>query len=219
MSNPKSIIEIPSGQVSKSEPQWPQELSPRLLTLAESLKRTCRSDFGNFLRRCNLDKQKRLAERWHDETLPTLLTVDVSFGRGSASAWLVPRLWDVVEFSGVRDKFSQRQLAAAADVIAKEYSFLTVGDIDRWCMRVKAGRYGKLFYGSADPMSLTASLYEYFTERRHEVANMERPVEADEEGWCPPPADLMERINQARAEAYADRNLQNGRAKGCALPQ
>ena len=146
--------------------------------------------------------------------MPTLKTIDMAFGEGVAAAWLVPRLFALVEFSGVRQKFSQRQLRQLALVISCEYSDLNVGDIDRWLQRAMGGRYGKLFYGDADPMSVTASLNKYVAERQRDIINAEQLVQNDEVRHKPP-VNLQEMIDKMKAEVYGrDKDKRDGRESG-----
>ena len=127
-----------------------------------------------FLTRCSPTEAGRLiAHRRHPDQA-TLMTIDVAYGEGSAVTWLKPRLLLVSERAGVKEKMDEAQITEAAQAIVRNWSFLSLGDVDRFLQRLRDGAYGT-FYGMVDPMLILERLRTRFLrERDMEIAEMER---------------------------------------------
>ena len=111
-------------------------------------------------------------------TAPTMGQVNAAYGGHTASAWLVPFLWDVSEFCGCKEKFTKAQMEELAYVIVDGYHWLKVTEMMLFFWWFKGGRYGK-FYGSVDPMVITAALRDFVKDRnaiiaRHDSMEAER---------------------------------------------
>ena len=86
----------------------------------------------------------------------------------TSTMWLIPQLYDLSEYCGVKDKLEGKSLEECASVIASEFYFLKVSELMLFFHRFKSGRYGKL-YGSVDPLAITTSLREFLKERAREI--------------------------------------------------
>ena len=78
--------------------------------------------------------------------------------------WLVPQLYNLSEYCGVKDKLEGRPLEECASVIATDFYYLKVSELMLFFHWFKSGKYGKL-YGSVDPLAITTSLRAFIVER------------------------------------------------------
>ena len=116
---------------------------------------------------------------------PELVLLDAAYGPDSSVVWLMPQLFAVGEYAGVRDKMDDVQVTELARTIRSSYGHLTVTELMLFFHRFKAGCYGR-FYGAADPLVITTALHDHFlaerdkwlgeieNERRHEQEKQER---------------------------------------------
>lgn len=81
-----------------------------------------------------------------------------------AVMWLLPQLYDLSEYCGVKNKLQGKPLEGCAHVIATEFYYLKVSELMLFFHRFKSGRYGK-FYGTVDPLVITSALREFDAER------------------------------------------------------
>ncbi len=99
---------------------------------------------------------------------PILSEINMAYGEMTSTMWLIPQLYDLSEYCGVKDKLEGKSLEECASVIASEFYFLKVSELMLFFHRFKSGRYGKL-YGSVDPLAITTSLREFLKERAREI--------------------------------------------------
>ena len=104
---------------------------------------------------------------------PTLAEIRKNYGDKTPSAWLVPQLYNLSEYCGVKDKLEGAPLEETAFVIATEYYYLKISEIMLFFHRFKTGRYGR-FYGCVDPLVITTSLREFVKERNAEYIKVEQ---------------------------------------------
>lgn len=119
------------------------------------------------MKRINPDVQKLIchdANRCYFGAAPTLSEINAAFGSNTASAWLVPQLYNLSEYCGCKEKLTGNVLKECAQVIANEYYFLKVSELMLFFYRFKFGKYGR-FYGSVDPMIITTALQSFMKER------------------------------------------------------
>lgn len=112
---------------------------------------------------------------------PTLNEIDAAYGKNAGAAWLMPQLFSVGEFAGVREKMDEQQTLELAMVIRARYGFLTVTELMYFFFNLKAGKYGK-FYGVVDPMVITEALGVFLNERNlylTDVENQRKRAERD----------------------------------------
>lgn len=128
---------------------------------------------------------------------PTLMTLRCAYHDGAATMWLLPQLYDLGEYCGVKDRLDKGQLKQLAQIVTQEFSFLKVTEVMLFLYRLKAGCYGH-FYGSIDPMVImTALRHNFMRERADAIDKHERAQQqAEWEAHC-------RQVAQERAEARA----------------
>lgn len=103
---------------------------------------------------------------------PTLSELRTAYGDNVPKMWLLPQLYDLSEYCGVKDKLEGTPLEETAFVIATEYYYMKVTELMLFFHRFKAGRYGR-FYGNVDPLVITTSLREFNRERTAAIERKE----------------------------------------------
>lgn len=116
-------------------------------------------------------------ERCHFQNAPTLWTVNLAYGFGTAQEWLTYQITDLSEFSGARGKITDGQLDQIVQLITDDYGFLNMAEIMLFCRRFKRGLYDK-FYGSVDPIAIMQGLNEFCRERNEAYDKRERELQA-----------------------------------------
>lgn len=104
---------------------------------------------------------------------PTLGEVGRAWGRGTARSWVMVQLYDLAEFSGCRTKLTEGQFTELASLFTSTWGYLRITEAMHFFRRFKEGNYGK-FYGSVDPMAITAAMQTFLTERAASLARWER---------------------------------------------
>lgn len=99
---------------------------------------------------------------------PTLATLNVSYGTGTAAMWIVPQLKSLCDYCGFKETLTDRQMAELAKVIAINYYYLKTTEIMLFFAWIKAGRYGK-FYGRIEPVMIMTALIQFVKERNERV--------------------------------------------------
>lgn len=130
----------------------------------------------SLLQTFHVDRQMELTkdpERCFFQNAPTLWNVNIGYGFGTAQEWLAYQIADLSEFSGARDKITDRQLDQIIQLITDDYGFLNMAEIMLFCRRFKKGSYDK-FYGSVDPIAIMKGLNEFVRERNEAYAKRER---------------------------------------------
>ena len=106
---------------------------------------------------------------------PTLVRLDITYGRGSSASWLFSILQGMFIFLGVTDdRFSKEQVYNLACNIAANYKTLKVVEILLFVSRFEAGKYGRFYGGDSYALVLTESLNKFIVEREHYYADIER---------------------------------------------
>lgn len=111
---------------------------------------------------------------------PTLADLKAAYGHNAPQAWLIPQLYNLSEYCGVKEKLQGNPLKECAYIIAINYYYLKVSEIMLFFARFKSARYGR-FYGNVDPLIIASALKEFVYERiaaieqrRHEIQERER---------------------------------------------
>lgn len=131
-------------------------------------------DRQNFMAMMNPDAQILAAqhkERAFFGDAPTLTVMKHAFGENFPVMWLMPQIFDICEFTGVK-KIDEAQNLATARVIAQEYGYLKASEFLLFFYRFKTGKYGR-FYGSVDPMVIMTALSEFMREREAAIIRHE----------------------------------------------
>ena len=96
----------------------------------------------SLLQTFHVDRQMELTkdpERCCFQTAPTLWNVNIGYGFGTAQEWLAYQIADLSEFSGARDKITDRQLDQIIQLITDDYGLLNMAEIILFCRRFKKG--------------------------------------------------------------------------------
>lgn len=170
------IIETSRGRQNSVSASKATQVLPasggRLLTAIRQRWETRQSLLQTF----HVDKQVVLSkspERCYFTNAPTLWNVNLAYGFGTAQEWLAYQITDLSEFSGARDKITDRQLDQIIQLITDDYGFLNMAEIMLFCRRFKRGLYDK-FYGSVDPIAIMQGLNEFCRERNEAYAKRDR---------------------------------------------
>lgn len=150
----------------------PEKLNYRSNALCQQQSQS----FRNFLTKWNCDLQSRCGANITQSyfgNYPTLSQLNRIYGDNAAITWLLPQLYNLSEYCGVRDKLQGRPLEECANIIAIEYHWLKVSEIMLFLYWFKAGRYGHM-YGVVDPLVITTALRQFVSERGDAYAKREQ---------------------------------------------
>lgn len=113
-------------------------------------------------------------ECFRQET-PTLVRMDVTYGKEASATWLYDVLQGMFLFLGVNnDKFKREQVYDLARTIASQYKTLKVAEILLFVSRFKAGKYGRFYGGDSYALVVTEAINKFMVEREHYYADIER---------------------------------------------
>ena len=106
---------------------------------------------------------------------PSLVRIDITYGRGSAANWLFGVLQGMFVFLGVtNDKFSKEQIYNLARNIASNYKTLKVVEILLFVSRFETGMYGRFYGDTSYALVVGDALNRFMVEREHYYADIER---------------------------------------------
>ena len=106
---------------------------------------------------------------------PSLVRIDITYGRGSAANWLFCILQGMFVFLGVtNDKFSKEQIYNLARNIASNYKTLKVVEILLFVSRFETGMYGRFYGDTSYALTVGEALAQFMVEREHYYADIER---------------------------------------------
>ena len=106
---------------------------------------------------------------------PTLVRIDLTYGKGSSSNWLFNILQSMFLFLGVtNDKFSKEQIYNLACNIYNNYKTLKVVEVLLFVTRFEAGRYGRFYGDTSYALVVGDALNQFMVEREHYYADIER---------------------------------------------
>lgn len=163
MSNPESIKNLnPRPNRSDmqslqkpSPPSWQQEILAAYKT------------GENLLCLFSPDKQTEYCkneERCFTGHAPSIARVARTFGDSVAESWLSIQLFELAEFSKVRNGMEPADFIELARTIILGYGGFKLTEFMVFFQRFKQGLYGT-FYGVFDPMVITRSLREFRADR------------------------------------------------------
>ena len=106
---------------------------------------------------------------------PSLVRIDITYGRGSAANWLFGVLQGMFVFLGVtNDKFSKEQIYNLARNIESNYKTLKVVEILLFVSRFETGVYGRFYGDTSYALVVGDALKQFMVEREHYYADIER---------------------------------------------
>lgn len=155
-------------KVQRSQGQMTsQALSPILAQRINQLKVSCGETIEEYLVAVNPSTQLEVCQNERDCYLgefPTLGLLRTAYGKEAATMWLLPQLYNLSEYCGVKNKLEGTPLLECASIIGNVYHYLKVSEVMLFFYKFKAGKYGR-FYGNVDPMIITSSLQLFCRER------------------------------------------------------
>lgn len=111
---------------------------------------------------------------------PTLSQLNASYGSTAAEAWLVPQLYELGNFEGLKGQADRHQLAKTARIIATEFHYLKTDELLLFFYRFCTGRYGQ-FYSYFTPSVIIRGLRSFLDERARVFNRHEQ--ELREQAW------------------------------------
>lgn len=106
---------------------------------------------------------------------PSLVRIDITYGKGSSANWLFGILQGMFIFLGVtNDKFSKEQIYNLARNIASNYKTLKVVEILLFVSRFETGIYGRFYGDTSYALTVGEALKQFMVEREHYYADIER---------------------------------------------
>lgn len=110
---------------------------------------------------------------------PTLGDIARIYGNGAPKKWIVEQLYDMIEYCGCKDKFTDNQYYTLAGMIYDTFFFLKVTEIMLFMYLFKMGKYGH-FYGYTDPMTIFQALDCFNKNERREIIDQKEDREKAE---------------------------------------
>lgn len=145
----------------------------------------------DFMLKVNPNTQAAFGEKPKSAIMgdyPTLNDIDMAYGKGFSTEWLVVQIDNLSMHTGARNLTKEQQLELAR-ILAVEYRHLKVTEMLLFFYRFKTGRYGR-FYGSVDPMVITCAIREFVIERGQMIEHYmqeEREEQQEQERRSNPP--------------------------------
>ena len=167
------------------QPASRRSLSPNALTAEKVVDRLRRiyptvKDF--MLANCP-DRQTEVCaapDGCHFGGSPTLSQLNACYGGTAAEAWLVPQLYELGNFEGLKGQADRHQLAKTAKIIATEFHYLKTDELLLFFYRFCTGRYGQ-FYSYFTPSVIIRGLRCFLDERARVFDRREQ--ELREHAW------------------------------------
>ena len=111
---------------------------------------------------------------------PTLSQLNACYGETAAEAWLVPQLYELGDFEGLKGQADRHQLAKTAKIISTEFYYLKTDELLLFFYRFSAGRYGQ-FYSYFTPSVVIRGLRDFLKERARAFEQYKQAVR--ERSW------------------------------------
>ena len=106
---------------------------------------------------------------------PSLVRIDITYGKGSAANWLFGILQGMFVFIGVtNDKFSKEQIYNLACNIAYNHRTLKVAELLLFVSRFEIGWYGRFYGDTSYALVVGEALNQFMVERERYYADIER---------------------------------------------
>ncbi len=139
---------------------------------------------------------------------PTLVRIDLTYGKGSSVGWLYNILQGMFVFLGVtNDRFSKEQIYNLACNIYANYKTLKVVEVLLFVSRFEAGRYGRFYGDTSYALTVGEALGKFMVEREHYYADIEREraekkIEEGKKGVVS--FEEYKRMKEAKGESVSD---------------
>ena len=105
---------------------------------------------------------------------PSLIRFRLTYGQGTAEAWLMAQIQDLYVFENVNYEERQTiyQIEQTARAIITNYGYLNLTEVMLFFSRFKGGRYGKP-YGNLSGREINAAITSFLKERNVEISAIE----------------------------------------------
>ncbi len=114
-------------------------------------------------------------DKCHLGSSPTLSHLNACYGETAAEAWLVPQLYELGDFEGLKGQADRHQLAKTAKIIVTEFYYLKTDELLLFFYHFSAGRYGQ-FYSYFTPSVIIRGLRDFLKERARAFEQYEQAV-------------------------------------------
>lgn len=114
-------------------------------------------------------------DKCHFGCSPTLSQLNACYGETAAEAWLVPQLYELGDFEGLKGQADRHQLAKTAKIIVTEFYYLKTDELLLFFYRFSAGRYDR-FYSYFMPSVILRGLRDFLKERARAFEQYEQAV-------------------------------------------
>ena len=138
------------------------------------------------------------------EKAPSLNRLSATFGAKIAESWLEIQIYDLAEFSGVREKLDTKQLENLAKVIISNFGYLKLTELMVFFQKFKSGEYG-VFYGVVDSLVITNALREFLKFRMYKLNEIQQEQESKRRDEMFDGAELRRMLTIRRFEKKAKR--------------
>lgn len=115
------------------------------------------------------------SDKCHFGNSPTLSQLNACYGETAAEAWLVPQLYELGDFEGLKGQADRHQIAKTAKIISTEFYYLKTDELLLFFYRFCAGRYGQ-FYSYFTPSVVIRSLRDFLKECSRAFEQYEQAV-------------------------------------------
>ena len=114
-------------------------------------------------------------DKCHFGNSPALSQLNACYGETAAEAWLVPQLYELGDFEGLKGQADRHQLAKTAKIIVTEFYYLKTDELMLFFYRFSAGRYDR-FYSYFTPSVILRGLRDFLKERARAFEQYEQAV-------------------------------------------
>jgi len=139
---------------------------------------------------------------------PSLVRLDITYGRGSAASWLYDLLQGMFLFLGVNsEKFGREQIYNLACNIYANYKTLKVVEFLLFVTKFESGKYGKFYGDTSYALTVGDALNQFMIEREHYYADIERQraekkIEESKKGTVT--FEEYKRMKEAKGESISE---------------
>ena len=155
-----------SGNISESQPSFVTEILTRHGSFTQLCNKFSYANKNTFITN-TIDCFRRES--------PSLVRIDITYGKGSAISWLYDVLQGMFLFLGVNtERFGKEQIYNLACNIYANYKTLKVVEFLLFVTRFEGGRYGKFYGDTSYALTVTEALSKFMVEREHYYADIER---------------------------------------------
>lgn len=142
---------------------------------------------------------------------PTLFLMDRSYGQTVTTQWIMFFLVDLSEYSGLKNRITERQLTRLAEVLHQRFMHLKASEVMLFFSKLQSGEYGRIGYSTFDPFSITESIKSFLRYRseiiyEHDSRRRDEQDRLDRERAVPCPPHIAEHLKALYSEHPSTRD-------------